>query len=208
MSYLANSKNRKIKHNFNIFFNRISFNFLNLTISKRITLIWIIICFASLFFNWFTLEFNAIITNNAFSLNVWYIWFIVAIMILILSFLLLSNINKEKFKSKINIIFYDHTIIIFFGIIIFLLTLVIFNAIRWFTLFFQNITIWNGIIFELIWAIFIIFWWILNYRENKEELLHKLFVENNQLSQDSDLEEYKNIIWNKSNNKKNMSLPI
>lgn len=208
MNYLTNSKNRKIKYNFNIFFNRISFNFLNLTTSKKITLIWIIISFISLFLNWFTLEFNTVIKNNAFSLNVWYIWYIVIIMILILSFLLLSNINKEKIKSKINIIFYDYTIIIFFGIIIFLLTLVIFNAIRWFTLFFQNITIWNGIVFELIWAIFIIFWWVLSYKENKEELLHKLFVENNQLNQDSDLEEYKNIIWNKWNNKKNMSLPI
>ena len=92
---------------------------------------------------------------------------------------------------------------------VFLLTLAIFNSIRWFTLYFQNITIWNWIVFELIWAIFISLWWILIYKEKKNELLNKIYIENSQLNGNIDLEEYKNIIESKPNvDKKNMSLPI
>ncbi|EKE26093.1 MAG: hypothetical protein ACD_4C00441G0011 [uncultured bacterium (gcode 4)] len=209
MNYSVNSKNRKLKYRLHLILNRISFNFLNLSWSEKITLIWAIISFFSLFAPWFTIESDKIIINNSFSINSWYIWYIIFCLIWILAFLILSNSNKEKFKSKTNLVFHDHTIIIFFWLMVFLLTLAIFNSIRWFTLYFQNITIWNWIVFELIWAIFISLWWILIYKEKKNELLNKIYIENSQLNGNIDLEEYKNIIESKPNvDKKNMSLPI
>ncbi|MBP8016403.1 hypothetical protein KAZ01_00200 [Candidatus Gracilibacteria bacterium] len=209
MNYIANSKNRKLKYKIHIFFNRISFNFLNLTLSQKITLIGVVISFFSLFINWFVIDYEKVIKNNSFSLNAGYVGFIIVLMLAILIFITLSSNNKEKIKSKVNLIFYDHTIIIFFGIIIFLLTLTIFNSIRGFILFFQNITIGKGIIFELIGSIFITIGGILNYREKKHELLNKIYVENNQITNGAELEEYKNILDKKAgSDKKNMSLPI
>ena len=209
MNYSINSKNRKLKYKVQLVLNRMSFNFLNLSASQKITLIWVIISLVSLFMKWFTINYEKMTTYSSFSINAWYVWYMIFILLWILTFLILSNTNKEKFKSKTNLVFHDHTITIFFWIIIFLLTLAIFNSIRWFTLSFQYITIWNWIIFELIWSIFIIFWWILAYKEKKSELLHKIYIENSQLSNNVDKEEYKNIIDSKPNNdKKNMSLPI
>lgn len=209
MNYSLNSKNRKLKYKIQLLLNRLSFNFLNLSWSQKIILIWIIISLVSLFLNWFTINYENITQYNAFKINAWYIWYIIIILLAILAFLILSNTNKEKFKSKTNLIFHDHTITIFFWIIIFLLTLAIFNSIRWFTLSFQYITIWNWIIFEMIWSIFIIFWGILIYREKKSELMNKIYIENSQLNSNLDLEEYKNILDSKPNiDKKNMSLPI
>ena len=209
MNYSINSKNRKLKYKVQLVLNRMSFNFLNLSASQKITLIWVIISLVSLFMKWFTINYEKMTTYSSFSINAWYVWYMIFILLWILTFLILSNTNKEKFKSKTNLVFHDHTITIFFWIIIFLLTLAIFNSIRWFTLSFQYITIWNWIIFELIWSIFIIFWWILAYKEKKSELLHKIYIENSQLSNNVDMEEYKNIIDSKPNNdKKNMSLPI
>ena len=179
MNYSINSKNRKLKYKLHLILNRLWFNFFNLSLSQKISFVWIIISFISLFLNWFTIKYETILNYTAFSINAWYIWYIILIELIILLFLILSNSNKEKFKSKTNLVFHDHTIIIFFWLIIFLLTWAIFNSIKWFTLLFQDISIWNWIVFELVGSIFIIFSGILNYREKKQEILHKIYVENN-----------------------------
>ncbi|EKD65786.1 MAG: hypothetical protein ACD_49C00085G0001 [uncultured bacterium (gcode 4)] len=208
MNYSINSKNRKLKYKLHLILNRLWFNFFNLSLSQKISFVGIIISFISLFLNWFTIKYDTILNYTAFSINAWYIGFIILLELIILLFLILSNSNKEKFKSKTNLVFHDHTIIIFFWLIIFLLTWAIFNSIKWFTLLFQDISIWNWIVFELVGSIFIIFSGILNYREKKQEILHKIYVENN-LKNNIDLEEYRDILDNKpSSDKSNMSLPI
>jgi hypothetical protein len=208
MNYSINSKNRKLKYKIHLILNRMGFNFFNLSLSQKITFVGIIISFISLFLNWFTIKYDRVLNYTAFSINAWYVGWIIFAELLILLFLILSNSNKEKFKSKTNLVFHDHTIIIFFWLIIFLLTWAIFNSIKWFTLLFQDISIWNWIIFELVGSIFIIFSGILNYREKKQEILHKIYVENN-LKNNLDMEEYKDILDNKpSSDKSNMSLPI
>ncbi|MCK9272382.1 hypothetical protein M0P65_02435 [Candidatus Gracilibacteria bacterium] len=208
MNYSINSKNRKLKYKIHLILNRMGFNFFNLSLSQKITFVGIIISFISLFLNWFTIKYDRVLNYTAFSINAGYVGWIIFAELLILLFLILSNSNKEKFKSKTNLVFHDHTIIIFFGLIIFLLTGAIFNSIKGFTLLFQDISIGNGIIFELVGSIFIIFSGILNYREKKQEILHKIYVENN-LKNNLDMEEYKDILDNKpSSDKSNMSLPI
>lgn len=208
MNYSINSKNRKLKYKLHLILNRLWFNFFNLSLSQKITFVWIIISFISLFLNWFTIKYEKTLNYNSFRINTWYVGYVILIELLILLFLILSNSNKEKFKSKTNLVFHDYTIIIFFWLIIFLLTWAIFNSIKWFTLLFQDISIWNWIIFELVGSIFIIFSGILNYREKKQEILHKIYVENN-LKNNIDLEEYRDILDNKpSSDKSNMSLPI
>ena len=206
MNYIANSKNRKLKNKIHAVINRLSFNFLYLSGSRKIIGIGVVIALVSLFINWFSILDNSV-TSNAFSIHAGFIGYIILIILATLIFLLLSERNKEKMKTKAHFTVSDHAIVIFSGITIFLLTFVVFNSIRGFVLFYQNITIGNGIIFEFIGSIFIFIGGIFYYREKKSELLKTMYVENSQASA-SILEEYEDILKKNEPNKKNMTLPI
>ena len=209
MNYIINSKNRKLKHKIHLLVDRLSFNFLNLTLSQKIVLLWITISFVSLFFNWFTIEYDNAITNTAFSINSGYVGYIIMIFSIWLAFIVLSNTNKEKIKSKTHLVFHDYSLMIFCWVLFFLLTLTIFNSVRWLTMLFKNITTWKGMIFELVWSVFVIIWWIVNYKEKKQDLLNKVYIENSKFEAQADLDEYRDIIGtNKDQNRGNMSLPI
>ncbi len=164
MDYTTNSKNRKLKNKIHSFLARLSFNFLHLSWSLRIITVGIALSIVSLFLNWFSIVDNAV-NGNAFSIHTGYIGYIIVAINTILCFLLLSGGSKEKLKTKANLTFSDHTIIIGSWFTLFLMTLVIFNSIRGFFLFYKNITIGDGIIFQFIGSIFIAIWGYLYYRE-------------------------------------------
>jgi uncharacterized membrane protein SirB2 len=206
MDYISNSKNRKLKNKIHMVFNRLSFNFLHLSSEARVIWIWLIISFFSLFGKWFSIVDNTV-QGNAFSLHAGYVGYIILALLTFLFFLLLSNREKEKIKTRVHFPFSDHTMIIFSGITILLLTFVVFNSIRGFVLFYQNIIIGKGIIFECIGAIFIIFWWYVYYRGKKQELLRTVYVENNQ-SNASLFEDYEELLSRNDPNKENMTLPL
>lgn len=209
MNYILNSKNRKFKFKLHLLFDRLSFNFLNLETSQKIAALWIIISIVALFMNWSIIEYDGIKKSTAFSIRSWYVWFIISLSLIFVSFIILSNKNKEKLKTKAHIVFYDYTLIIFVWILVLLLSVVTFNSIRWFSTFTNSVKAWNWIAFEIIWSIFIILWWIMAYREKKQEILSKVYIENSKFEVHSDLEEYKDILGqNKAPNKSNMSLPI
>jgi len=131
MNYTANSHNRKLKYKLHLLADRLSFNFLNLTTSYKIALLGNILLFIALFFPWITIPTETEArTFSAFSVHAGFVGFIFLAVILFLVILILSNSNKEKIKSRTRIIFPDHTIIIFSGIIAFLLSFVIFNTTR------------------------------------------------------------------------------
>jgi len=87
------------------------------------------------------------------------------------------------------------------------LTLVIFNSIRGFVLFYQNIVIGDGITFQCIGSIFITAGGLLYYREKKQDLLNTVYVENASTN-DSLLAEYEEILGKNGADKKNMTLPL
>ncbi len=209
MNYILNSKNRKLKYKLHLILDRLSFNFLNLTLSQKISLVWLIISLVWLFLNWSKIEYDRVIYSNAFSINSGYVWYMLLVIILFTAFIILSNKNKEKLKTKAHIMFHDYTIILFSWIMTLLLSIVIFNSIRWFTTFFKWISTGQWIILEIVWSIFMITWWILAYREKKQEVLSKVYIENSKYESKADLDEYKDILNAKENqNKSNMSLPI
>lgn len=205
MSYTISSKNRKFKYRLNLIADRLSFNFLNLSKSQKVVFLWIVTTFVSLFLNWFTIKYDKEIKNWSFSINCWYLWYVTIIILGICLFIILSNKNKELIKTKTAVIFHDHTIIIFSSITIILLNFVVFNSIRWFTTFYTNVKLGNWLSFSFIWAILILIGGIFNYREQKQEVLNKVYIENKNLELSSNLDDYKDII---SSNKNNMTLPI
>lgn len=177
MDYISNSKNRKLKNKIHALLARLSFNFLHLSGGLRIISIGIFLSCLSLFLNWFSITDMALV-ENAFSIHVGYIGYIIILINSILCFLLLSSTGKEKLKTKAHLTFSDHTIIIASGVTLFLLTLVIFNSIRGFVLFYQNIIIGDGITFQSIGSIFITMGGFLYYREKKQDFLSTMYVEN------------------------------
>lgn len=207
MSYTINSKNRKFKYKLNLILDRLSFNFLNLSTSQKIVFLWLVINFISLFLNWFTIKYDKEITNWSFSINCWYLGYVTTLILWVVLFIILSNKNKEIIKSKTSVIFHDYTIIIFSAISIILLNFVIFNSIKWLTTFYTNVKLGNWLTFWFIWAFLILLWWILNYKEKKQEVLNKVYIENKSLETTAHLEDYKDII-NSNKNKNNMTLPI
>ena len=154
MDYITNSKNRKLKNKIHTLLARLSFNFLHLSGSLRIISIGIVLSLFSLFLNWFSITDNTF-SGNAFSIHTGYIGYIIIIINTVLCFLLLSNTGKEKLKTKAHLTFSDHTVIMASGIALFLLTFVVFNSIRGFVLFYQNIVTGEGLIFQCIGSIFI-----------------------------------------------------
>lgn len=154
MDYIANSKNRKLKNKIHTLLGRLSFNFLHLSGSLRIISVGIILSIISLFLNWFSIVDNAL-SGGAFSINTGYVGYIIILVNIVLGFLLLSTTGKEKLKTKAHLAFSDHAVIIASGLILFLLTIVVYNSIRGFVLFYQNIIIGDGVIFQCIGSIFI-----------------------------------------------------
>lgn len=206
MDYITNSKNRKLKNKIHSLLARLSFNFLYLSSSSRIISIGIFLSFFSLFLNWFSIVDNSL-KGSAFSIHVGYIGYMIIIINSVLCFLLLSGTGKEKLKTKAHLTFSDHTIIMASGVTLFLLTLVIFNSIRGFVLFYQNIVIGDGITFQCIGSIFIMIGGFLYYREKKQDFLSTVYVENTGAN-DSLFAEYEDILGKNDPDKKNMTLPL
>lgn len=205
MNYIANSKNRKLKNKIHTVVNRLSFNFLHLSSAEKVIGVGAAISLASLFFPWFSMVDGA--NYSAFNLMVGYTGYIILLILTILIFSLVSEQNKERMKARIHVGLSDYALAIFIGIVIFLLTFVVFNVVRGFVFFSQGFSVRNGVIFEWVGAIFIIFGGILLRREKKLELLKTMYVENNQ-SSTSILDEYDEILKKNESQKKNMSLPI
>jgi hypothetical protein len=206
MDYITNSKNRKLKNKIHSLLSRLSFNFLHLSGSLRVISIGIALSFFSLFLNWFSIA-NSPISGNAFSIHVGYIGLIIILINSVLCFLLLSNAGKERLKTRAHLTFSDHTVIISAGITLFLLTLVVFNSIRGFVLFYPNIIIGDGITFQCIGSIFISLGGLLYFREKKRDFLSTVYVENTGAN-DSIFAEYEDILGKNDPDKKNMTLPL
>lgn len=195
MNYAANSHNRKLKHKIHLLLNRLSFNFLNLSGSYKIALLGTLLMFFSLFFSWISIPSDNGIASfhSVFSIYTGYWGWILVIILGFLSIVLLSNTNRERLKSKTYIIFPDHTIIIFSGVVFLLMSFVILQTIRGLNIVIHDVTAEKGIIFSFIGALFVIMGGILAYRAEKRELLEKMYVANVRDAK-NDLDEYEHIL--------------
>lgn len=155
MDYITNSKNRKLKNKIRLVFTRFGFNVAHISRSSQVIGIGILLSVSSLFLNWFSIA-DIALRGNAFSIHVGYVGYIIALMVGSIAFLLFSDREKEKIKTKAHLTFSDHTIIISIGVTLFFLTIVVFNCIRGFNLFYQNIGIGDGVTFQCIGSLFII----------------------------------------------------
>jgi len=198
MSYLYNTKTRKIKKIFNFFIWFFKFNWLNLSYKYKIILFWILLCIISLFLNWYTWE----IIWNSFQKILWISWYLLLIIYIKQIFFLISKNIKQKFKKIFRIFLNDNVILLISSIFSFFITINLFFVIKWFVIFKTWIDIWNWIFLNLTWNIITIFWIILLiFEDNKTQV----FTNQN----DEDLIE--NYLTNKEElliDKNNMKLPF
>ncbi len=168
--------------------------------------------FSGLFFEWFR-TLDPAISYNAFSLAAGYIGYTVTLLLSILLFLLLSNKNKERLKSKMRWGFSDNAVFSGVGACVLLLAFSIFHSIRGYSTYLTQVEIGNAVAIVLTGGIVILAGTALKYRAEKRELMKRTYVEHVQ-GDTGALEEYRALLDAKSGDERrgkkesNMSLPV
>ncbi|HRI35872.1 MAG TPA: hypothetical protein PK765_02110 [bacterium] len=216
MSYTVNSRNRRFKQRFATTANRLSFHFFHLSNPKKIIFIGAVFAIVGLFVPWFSMtgSDSSTLSYNAFSILAGYIGYIIAIGVIILFFLLLSNKNKQAVKSRIGLGFSDNACLIGIGAIILLLSFSTFQSIRAYGIFLTQIEIGRAVVFEIMGGILVIAgtWW--KFTRERAEAMRETYVENAGAREGS-LEEYRAILdrlpadtVKQRSEEANMSLPF
>lgn len=196
MWYRERAKNRKLRAKVIAFVNIFRFKLFVSSLEWKLVLFWAVISTFSLFMPWISSTgWEEIISANAFSIKVGYIWFIILLLNIIMAFLMLSNKRKEKLKLNLSISFRDYFVINTFSLFSLLLCLVASAFIKWLLSFSKNIIIGQGIIFCIVWIIFCFWGWLLLYKQYRKDY-ENFIVENT-----SD-------VWENITDDRNMQLPF
>lgn len=193
MSYIFNTKNRKLKAKTSNILKLFKFKFFYTSNETKITLIGIFISTFSLFLPWVST-----VTNwySSFSLKIGYIGFVFLLINLLLSFIVISNSKKETIKTQTAISFRDHSVVIIGSILGILLTVISINLIKAYSAYITDIIVGKWIIYSIIWYVFVLVWGMLMYKSYKKDI-SELLLDNNATES-----EYKEV------DKSNMRLPF
>lgn len=201
MSYTNNAKNRRLKRKFTKIINFLKFSWLNLNTAQKLSIIWIIIWFISLFLNWINSVDNTIIWN-VFNKTLWITWYIFIIIYIIILSIILSKNKVVIVKNILNIGLKNSLLIIILSFFSLLLVINSAYIINWLSTFKEWIYFWNWVIFSIISSIFLILWSIIEIR-SKENIW--IFTKDYE-------DDYENIINKRDENiideKNNMKLPF
>lgn len=179
MSYRKNAKIRRLRARLLWLLSILKFKVSIFTIPNQLIIIWAIIAWTSLFFPWIqSAGIQNSFVDNSFSFRLWYIWYILLFLVLIIFLLPFSNNKKEKIKTNLSISFRDHNLIILSSTLVFLMSYVSLNFVKWLSIYSKSISYWEWIILCFIWGIFSFAWWLMLYREYKKDI-EMLFLENN-----------------------------
>ena len=171
------NKQNNFKDDIKCFLSKIKFKSINLTFSKQIVLIWVIIWYISLFIPWIKDINEWIFWNSFYSLS-WNIGFLLMIILSLPIFVILSTSYKEKIKLYSDLSLKNHFIIITSWVFIISFSIITLSFINWLHTFFENIFYWNWVILSMTSWFIILIWWIIirkeYYADNSEIILDKL----------------------------------
>lgn len=172
-----NLNKNNLKNEITCFFNNTKFKSLNLTLSKKITLLWVLIWFISLFLPWIN-DLEKMISWNSFYSLTWNIGFILFFVLLLPIFIIFSTNYKEKIKLYSDLSVKNHFIIITAWFIVISFSIVSLSFINGLHTFFENIYYWKWVILCMTSWFIILFWWIMlrkdYYSDSSEIILNKL----------------------------------
>ena len=199
MWYRNSSKNRKLKRTLINIVRFIKFESLNISLSYKFVLVWVIIWIISLFMNW--VESSSIeVTWNAFNSLLWITGYIIFSFLLITLFFIFNKNKQEKVKTILNLIIKDWNLIIFLFLFCLVLTINSIFYINWLNTFKQSIIIWQWIIFWIIWDVFWLIGWYLILKEKTKTGI----IIDDSVEQNPDIYSINNWVVDKNN----MKLPF
>ena len=199
MEYKNRAKNRKIKKNLEKIIEVFSNDKLNLRISQKIILSWVIISMISLFLPWVKNLGLDIVWKNWFSSLTWGVWFMIFIYLIFLVVNTTFVGKKEKIKLCSGLHFKNHSLTIVLWIFTMMLWISSVIYIIWLQTFIGDVTQGKGIWLCITWSIIIIIWWIIQKREFNS-------IDINSYTNESNDEDSENIKKEKKEN--NMKLPF
>ena len=177
MNQRNKNKQKIIKFDIKCLISNFKFKSINLTLSKQIVLLWVIIWYISLFIPWIK-DVNQWINWNAFYSLTWNIGFLLLIILSLPIFVILSTSYKEKIKLYSDLSLKNHFIIITSWIFVISFSIITLSFINWLHTFFENIFYWKGVILSMTAWFIILIWWIIirkeYYTDSSEIILDKL----------------------------------
>jgi len=180
----------KLKDEILCIFNNTKFKSINLTISKKIVLLWIIIWFVSLYFPWIKDVSKYISWNSFYSLS-WNIWFILILVLLLPIFIIFSTNYKEKLKLYSDLSIKNHFLVITTGFLVISFSIISLSFINWLHTFFENIIYWKWVILCMTAWFIILIWWIMMrkeyYSDSSEIILNKLNQDREKLKEEDNM---------------------
>ena len=199
MWYRNSSKNRKLKRTLINIVRFIKFESLNISLSYKFVLVWVIIWIISLFMNW--VESSSFeVTWSAFNSLLWITGYIIFSFLLITLFFIFNKNKQEKVKTILNLIIKDWNLIIFLFLFCLVLTINSIFYINWLNTFKQSIIIWQWIIFWIIWDVFWLIGWYLILKEKTKTGI----IIDDSVEQNPDIYSINNWVVDKNN----MKLPF
>lgn len=198
MSYRNSSKNRRLKRSIINIIRFIRFESINLPLSYKFVVIWIIMWFISLFLSWVNST-SLDIWWTAFSQVLWLTGYIIWFFLIINLIFVFNKNTPEKLKSIINLIVKDWNLIIFIFLFNLILTTNTVFFVDGLNTFKEWITIWQGVIFEVIANVFWMIWWYLILIEKTKTAMF--------IAKDLELDE-NGLPHNQPTDKNNMKLPF
>ena len=137
MNLRNKNKQNRIKEEVKCFLSNFKFKSINLTFSKQIVLLWVIIWYVSLFIPWIK-DVNQWINWNSFYSLSWNIGFLLIIILSLPIFIILSTSYKEKIKLYSDLSLKNHFIIITSWIFIISFSIITLSFINWLHTFFEK----------------------------------------------------------------------
>ncbi len=187
---MSKKNKNKIKNEIKCLLNNIKFKSINLTLSKQIIIIWIIITLISLFFPW-VIDTNKNILWNSFASLSWNIGYILLLILFFSLFIIFSTNYKDKLKLYSNISVKNHFFIITSAFIIISFNIVAVSFINWLNTFFESLIYWNWVILSMTWWFIMLIWWFLlrkeYYSNSSEIILNKLNQNREQIKKEDNM---------------------
>lgn len=176
MPYKITSNTRRLRAKIKFLASFLSFKYFSSSYPDKIILFWLLISFVSFFLPWIFMKW---FSGNSFSLELWYLWYVLCCLNFLVFLVTFSNNKKENIKRNTSLSFKDHFFVIFSWFVALLLLFVSFNFVRAITLRDTlEAVYWEWFIFAFIWYIFVIVWWFMLLRQYRKDIWEVFTDEN------------------------------
>jgi len=158
------------------FFWKIKIKYLNLTFSKILILVWILVVLISLSMPWFSLPYNSVDSQNAFSSVLWLNWMLIIFVSIFNIFIIFSSWLKKKIKLFLDLSLNEKNLLLYSSLILLLIIINSVLIIKWLILFSNEIIFYSWSSMWITGSIIMVIWWYLNKIKNTDEYTKFIWI--------------------------------